>query len=163
MVDLDTTVPAALDYMRVRALPAQDSSTTIEAEDAIPEELEGSIQVAESDGASGGKYVVGMKGAYQDADYLEFTYNAPEAGKYQMQAFHSNEDLAGTHPYNIKIVDKYAVVEVNGQSDSPKFKLVEQDPKLYYFVDCGDHDPSTLSEGDELGSLNSVTDQIRIR
>ena len=46
-----TTVPAALDYMRVRALPAQDSSTTIEAEDAIPEELEGSIQVAESDGA----------------------------------------------------------------------------------------------------------------
>ena len=85
VVDLDTTVPAALDYMRVRALPAQDSSTTIEAEDAIPEELEGSIQVAESDGASGGKYVVGMKGAYQDADYLEFTYNAPEAGKYQMQ------------------------------------------------------------------------------
>ena len=160
VVDLDTTVPAALDYMRVRALPAQDSSTTIEAEDAIPEELEGSIQVAESDGASGGKYVVGMKGAYQDADYLEFTYNAPEAGKYQMQAFHSNEDLAGTHPYNIKIVDKYAVVEVNGQSDSPKFKLVEQDPKLYYFVDCGDHDPSTLSEGDELGSLNSVTDQM---
>lgn len=43
VVDLDTTVPAALDYMRVRALPAQDSSTTIEAEDAIPEELEGSI------------------------------------------------------------------------------------------------------------------------
>ena len=40
VVDLDTTVPAALDYMRVRALPAQDSSTTIEAEDAIPEELE---------------------------------------------------------------------------------------------------------------------------
>ena len=122
---------------------------------AMPEELEGSSQVAESDGASVGKYVVGRKGAYQDADYLEFTYNAPEAGKYQMQAFHSNEDLAGTHPYNIKIVDKYAVVEVNGQSDSPKFKLVEQDPKLYYFVDCGDHDPSTLSEGDELGSLNS--------
>ena len=32
--------------------------------------------------------------------------------------------------------------------------------KTYYFVDCGDHDPSTLSEGNELGSLNSVTDQL---
>ena len=164
VVDLDTTVPAALDYMRVRALPAQDSSTTIEAEDAIPEELEGSIQVAESDGASGGKYVVGMKGAYQDADYLEFTYNAPEAGKYQMQAFHSNEDLAGSHSYNIKVTDKYAVVDVNGTSQYPRFEGIvpvqAENLKTYYFVDCGDHDPSTLSEGDELGSLNSVTDQL---
>ena len=164
VVDLDTTVPAALDYMRVRALPAQDSSTTIEAEDAIPEELEGSIQVAESDGASGGKYVVGMKGAYQDADYLEFTYNAPEAGKYQMQAFHSNEDLAGSHSYNIKVTDKYAVVDVNGTSQYPQFEGIvpvqAENLKTYYFVDCGDHDPSTLSEGDELGSLNSVTDQL---
>ena len=77
----DMTNGAALDYMRVRALPAQDSSTTIEAEDAIPDDLAGSIQVAESEGASGGKYVVGMEGAYADADYLEFTYNAPSAGK----------------------------------------------------------------------------------
>ena len=155
-MDLDTTVPAALDYMRVRAA-AQDSSTTIEAEDAIPEELEGSIQVAESDGASGGKYVVGMKGAYQDADYLEFTYNAPEAGKYQMQAFHSNEDLAGDHSYNIKVTDKYAVVDVNGASQYPQFEGIvpvqAENLKTYYFVDCGDHDPSTLSEGDELGEL----------
>ena len=164
VVDLDTTVPAALDYMRVRALPAQDSSTTIEAEDAIPEELEGSIQVAESDGASGGKYVVGMKGAYQDADYLEFTYNAPEAGKYQMQAFHSNEDLAGSHWYNIKAIDKYAVVDVNGTSQYPRFEgIVPVKPEgltTYYFVDCGDHGVSTVTKGDEFGENNSVTDQI---
>ena len=164
VVDLDTTVPAALDYMRVRALPAQDSSTTIEAEDAIPEELEGSIQVAESDGASGGKYVVGMKGAYQNADYLEFTYNAPEAGKYQMQAFHSNEDLAGSHVYNIKAIDKYAVVDVNGESQSPAFEgtqpVVPEGLKTYYFVDCGDVDPTTVSQGDEFGLYNSVTEQI---
>lgn len=161
VVDLDMTNGAALDYMRVRALPAQDSSTTIEAEDAIPDDLAGSIQVAESEGASGGKYVVGMEGAYADADYLEFTYNAPSAGKYQLQAFHSNEDLAGSHGYNIKAIDKYAVVEVNGESDSPKFQLLDDiDSEIYYFVDCGDHDPSTLSEGDELGSFNSVTDQL---
>ena len=164
VVDLDTTVPAALDYMRVRALPAQDSSTTIEAEGAIPEELEGSIQVAESDGASGGKYVVGMKGAYQDADYLEFTYNAPEAGKYQMRAFHSNEDLAGSHGYNIKAIDKYAVVDVNGNYEYPRFEgIVPVKPEsltTYYFVDCGDHGVSTVTKGDEFGENNSVTDQI---
>lgn len=29
-----------------------------------------------------------------------------------------------------------------------------------YFVDCGDHDPSTLPNGEEFGLYNSVTDQI---
>lgn len=133
----------------------------IEAEDAVPEEMSGSVRVEESEGASGGKYVAGMKGAYENPDYLEFKYNAPEAGKYQMQVFHSNEDLAGSHSYNIKIIDKYAVVEVSGESDSPVFKMAKDtEGKMYYFVDCGDHDPSTLSEGDEFGSLNSVTDQM---
>lgn len=162
VVDLDMTVEAALDYMRVRALPNQDHSTTIEAEDAIPDSLKDSIQIAESTGASGGKYVMGMEGAYSNPDYLEFTYNAPAAGKYQMQLFHSNEDLAGSHAYNIKTTDKYAVVEVNGQSDSPKFVLKDEDvsAKLYYFVDCGDHNPATVSTGDKLGANNSVTDRI---
>ena len=163
VVDVDMTSEAALDYMRVQALPAQEHSTTIEAEDAIPAELAGSIKVADSEGASGGKYVEGMKGSYLNPDYLEFTYQAPAAGKYQMQAFHSNEDLAGSHSYNIKTTDKYAVVEVNGQSDSPKFVLAggeAEEPELCYFVDCGDHDPSTVSEGDSLGKNNSVTDQL---
>ena len=160
VVDLDMTA-GVLDYMRVRALPSQDNSTTIEAEDAVPSELADSIQIADSEGASGGQYVEGMEGAYENPDYLEFTYNAPAAGKYQMQVFHSNEDLAGSHSYNIKIIDKYAVVEVNGESDSPVFRLAEEeDLKQYYFVDCGDHDPSTLSEGDAFGSLNSATDQL---
>ena len=163
VVDIDMTTAAALDYMRVRALPAQSSSTTIEAEDAIPDGLADAIQVADSDGASGGKYVVGMKGDYQNPNYLEFTYNAPAAGKYQMQAFHSNEDLAGSHSYNIKATDKYAVVEVNGKSGSPKFTLAGDDvpeAKLYYFVDCGDHGVSTVSDGDKLGVNNSVTDKL---
>ncbi len=160
VVDLDMTA-GVLDYMRVRALPSQDNSTTIEAEDAVPSGLADSIQIADSEGASGGQYVEGMKGAYENPDYLEFTYDAPAAGKYQMQVFHSNEDLAGSHSYNIKIIDKYAVVEVNGESDSPIFQLAEDDDtQQYYFVDCGDHDPATLSAGDSFGSLNSVTDQL---
>lgn len=163
VVDVDTTSEAALDYMLVQALPAQEHSTIIEAENTIPAALSESIKVADSEGASGGKYVEGMKGSYRNPDYLEFQYQAPAAGKYQMQVFHSNEDLAGSHSYNIKATDKYAVVEVNGQSDSPKFTLAdgaEEEPELYYFADCGDHNPATVSEGDKLGSHNSVTDQM---
>ena len=77
-----------------------------------------------------------------------------------MQVFHSNEDLAGSHSYNIKATDKYAVFEVNDQSDSPKFEPAKAAAKTIYFVDCGDHDPSTVSSGDTLGTHNSVTDQI---
>ena len=55
VVDVDMTSEAALDYMLVQALPAQEHSTTIEAEQAIPAALSESIQVADSEGASGGK------------------------------------------------------------------------------------------------------------
>lgn len=34
------------------------------------------------------------------------------------------------------------------------------DPDLLYFVDCGDHGTSTLSEGDKFGKFNSRTDQL---
>lgn len=34
------------------------------------------------------------------------------------------------------------------------------DENLFYFVDCGDSDPTTLSEGDRLGRYNSVTEQF---
>lgn len=162
VVDIDTSVDAEIDYLRVRETGDSTNSTTIEAESAIPGSMQGRIQTAQNSGASGGKYVVGMPGAYTEAErkYLEFTYNASAAGKYQMQVFHSNEDLAGSHSYNIKATDKYAVVEVNGQSDSPKFEPANAAEGIAYFVDCGDHDPSTLSSGDTLGTHSSVTDQI---
>ena len=167
VVDIDATADIALDYLRVRALDAQDYSTTIEAENAIPAAMTDKIEVAESTGASNGKYVVGMEGAYEDADYLEFTYNAPAAGEYEMQIFHSNNDMSDGHYQSFKIMDKYAIVEVNGESDSPDFVIVD-DPNeasgtfndVVYFVDCGDHDPSTVNTGEKLGSHNSVTDQV---
>lgn len=164
VVDVDMTAAAELDYMRVRALSEQNYSKVIEAEDAVPAELADAIKIEESEGASGGRYVAGIKGEYENADYLEFTYDAPSEGKYQMQIFHSNEDLAGSHAYNIKVTDKYAVIDVNGRSAYPVFNntepLVPEDINTYYFVDCGDHNPETLSEGDSLGINNSVTDQI---
>lgn len=160
VVDIDTSVDAAIDYLRVRETGDSTNSTTIEAENAIPESMQGRIQTAQSSGASGGTYVASIPGAYQNPAYLEFKYTAPAAGKYQMQVFHSNEDLAGSHSYNIKATDKYAVFEVNGQSDSPKFEPANAAEGIAYFVDCGDHDPSTLSSGDTLGTHSSVTDQI---
>ena len=160
VVDIDTSVDAAIDYLRVRETGDSANSKTIEAESAIPESMQGRIQTAQSSGASGGTYVASIPGAYADPSYLEFKYNAPAAGSYQMQVFHSNEDLAGSHSYNIKATDKYAVFEVNGQSDSPKFEPAKAVAETIYFVDCGDHDPSTVSSGDTLGTHNSVTDQI---
>lgn len=162
IVDVDATVDAAVDYLRVRETGNTANSTTIEAENAIPASMSERIQTAQSDGASGGQYVIGMPGAYSDPAYLEFKYNAPSTGKYQMQVFHSNEDLAGSHAYNIKAIDKYAVFEVNGTSDSPKFSLIGDGAgnKPVYFVDCGDHDPATVSTGDLLGTHNSVTDRL---
>lgn len=160
VVDIDTSVDAAIDYLRVRETGDSANSTTIEAESAIPESMQGRIQTAQSSGASRGTYVASIPGAYADPAYLEFKYNAPAAGSYQMQVFHSNEDLAGSHSYNIKATDKYAVFEVNGQSDSPKFEPANAAEGIAYFVDCGDHDPSTVSSGDTLGTHSSVTDQI---
>lgn len=161
VVDIDGT--AELDYMRLSAGDYLDASTVFEAEDCIPSELKDSIEVLDSDGASGGKYVAGMAGSYETPDYLELIYNAPKAGTYALTVYHSNEDIAGTHGYNIKIIDKYAVFEVNGESMSPQFDVqdIPEDTRtVYYFVDCGDHDPSTVSEGDEFGILNTVTDRI---
>ena len=160
VVDIDTSVDAAIDYLRVRETGDSANSKTIEAESAIPESMKDRIQTAQSSGASGETYVASIPGAYADPAYLEFKYNAPAAGSYQMQVFHSNEDLAGSHSYNIKVTDKYAVFEVNGQSDSPKFEPANAAEGIAYFVDCGDHDPSTVSSGDALGTHNSVTDQI---
>ena len=160
VVDIDTSVDAAIDYLRVRETGDSTNSTTIEAENAIPESMKARIQTAQSSGASGETYVASIPGAYADPAYLEFKYNAPAAGSYQMQVFHSNEDLAGSHSYNIKATDKYAVFEVNGQSDSPKFEPAKAVADTIYFVDCGDHDPSTVSSGDMFGTHNSVTDQI---
>ncbi len=39
-------------------------------------------------------------------------------------------------------------------------KLYTPDPAVAYFVDCGDYDVTTVSEGDAFGVFNSVTEQI---
>lgn len=38
--------------------------------------------------------------------------------------------------------------------------FADDEPAVYYFVDCGDYLVDTVSDGDGMGSLNSVTDQF---
>lgn len=149
IVDVDTTRAAALDYMQVQEVTAMDNSvyeTTVEAENCIPSGS--SIQTADSPGASGGTYVVGMEGASTaETDvnkYLEFKYTASKAGIYQMRIYQSNNDICGTHWYNTKIIDKYASVKVNGE-----------DAKRYFFINTFSDDtfkektiPLNLKEGE---------------
>ena len=68
----------------------------------------------------------------------------------------------------------YDVLEVvftpEGDEDSAKIcdfiymtavkPLYEYDDSIAYFVDCGDHDTSTLTGRDKLGAYNSVTEQL---
>ncbi|MCH5188419.1 MAG: hypothetical protein J1F63_08440, partial [Oscillospiraceae bacterium] len=138
IVDIDTVGPAFVDYMRV-AWADLDISQTYEAEDA-----DGSFETAVA--AGGETYVMEMAGAGEPDCYLELTVNVPEAGLYKMQVFQSNNDLCGTHSYNIKIIDRYASFEVNGDRENAK---------RYFFPNTFSDDsfmertiPITLSAGE---------------
>lgn len=129
IIDVDTDVNAAVDYMRVKkAQGLEDLTQTIEAEDA---ELHGT-EVVESPYASNGKYIKGLEGdanAITNGKYIEFKVNVDKAGSYKMQIFYSNKDIFGTHAYNLKIIDKYASIQVN-----------DQEPKRYFFINTFSND-----------------------
>lgn len=112
IVDIDTDNPAFVDYMRV-VWAGLDISRTFEAEDA-----DGRFETAVA--AGGETYVMEMAGAENPDSYLELTVTVAEAGLYKMQVIQSNNDLCGTHDYNIKIIDRYATFEVNGDRENAK-------------------------------------------
>ena len=108
IVDIDTDCEAAVDYMHVIRSDS-NPAVVVEAEDA-----QGKFETAISGDAT---YVKEMRGD----EYLEMTVNAKQDGLYKMQVFQSNDDLCGTHSYNIKIIDRYATVEVNGEQSTRYF------------------------------------------
>ncbi len=109
IIDIDTDCKAAVDYMRV-IRSDEELSAVYEAEDG-----EGNFKTA----FSGDKeYVTEMLAGGEE--YLELTVNAPAAGLYKMQVFQSNNDLCGSHSYNIKIIDRYASFEINGDRENAK-------------------------------------------
>lgn len=52
-------------------------------------------------------------------------------------------------------------LSLEGDADVDSFELSDDvDKNLLYFVNAGDADPTTLSEGDKYGTMNSVTEQF---
>lgn len=106
IIDIDTDIDTAIDFMKV--VYAGIDSITVEAEDAC-----GEFETAKSK-YSGVTYVKEIAaGEYG----IEIEVSAPEAGLYAMQIYQSNDKLCGTHYYNIKIIDRYINISVNGGED----------------------------------------------
>lgn len=83
-------------------------------------------------------------------DYTEDSYNAFAAAKSYAEAVLKK---AGAYQCETDSAYKDLFLAVNGLE-------VAGGGAAVYFVDCGDHDPSTLSSGDSLGTNNSLTDMI---
>ncbi|MCD8049231.1 MAG: Ig-like domain-containing protein [Clostridia bacterium] len=139
VIDIDCDCDAAIDYMDV-IYANIDYSQTIEAEDAS-----GSFETAVS---GENTYVKEMLNTEQ---YLEFTVTVPEDGAYKMQVFQSNNDLCGTHSYNIKIIDRDAVFVINGD---------EENARRYFFPNTFSDD--TFLERTITLSLNEGENTIRV-
>ncbi len=115
LIDYDMTIPGSIDYMRVIA-SGENLSEVYEAEDAL-----GTFETISAPDTTYVAPLSGDKNAHKtDGKYIELQVTAPKAGLYKMQVFQSNNDLCGTHSYNIKIIDRYASFAVNGDVDNAK-------------------------------------------
>lgn len=113
IIDIDTSGDIALDNTRV-VLSDDDQSTVYEAENAS-----GAFNTKASGDTVYTLPLPGNKKAYE-TDYIELNVTVPTAGLYKMQVFQSNDELCGTHSYNIKIIDRYASFAVNGDYENAK-------------------------------------------
>ncbi|MBR5536064.1 MAG: Ig-like domain-containing protein [Clostridia bacterium] len=115
LIDYDMTTEGAIDYMRVTA-SGTDLSETYEAEAS-----QGTFSTLTNSDATYVTPLLGSTNAHQtEGKYIELKVNAPEEGLYRMQVFQSNDELCGTHSYNIKIIDRYASFAVNGDYENAK-------------------------------------------
>lgn len=76
-----------------------------------------------------------------------YTIDMSEANYLSLQCTVYAEDHKTTSVYNLRI-------------EQPAENRSNADPKLAYFVNCGDYNVGTLSEGDLFGIYNGVTEQI---
>ncbi len=134
-----------MNYIRIVKIPA-NSVTSLKITQ-MPDKLEYCVGEKElvTDGLK-------LQAVYKDgttkeveADACEFTgFDASKAGK-QM--------ITVSYTESVKVQTEFEVTVV-------KKPIVSADPNFIYFVDCGDFDPQTTSEGDTVGSSQSVTDRI---
>ena len=103
----------ALAVDRVAVEPSEGvlASQTIEAEDGV---LGGSARVQDLSLASGGKAVVGVGGAQDNANTLTTKVTVAEAGTYAMTVRYSNEEQSPASHYNPDPVARRADISVNG-------------------------------------------------
>ena len=81
-----------------------------------------------------------------------------------------DESKPQTLPLNGKYTDFTAVVYAEDHTTSKEYTITvvtpgdgiraNVDENVAYFVDCGDHGPATVSQGDLFGTHNSVTEQL---
>ena len=62
--------------------------------------------------------------------------------------------------YTVYAEDHKTYAVYNIRIEQPADNRVNTDPSLAYFVNCGDYDVATLSDGDLFGIYNGVTEQI---
>lgn len=120
IIDVDSDCDLQLDYMRVTDNSTQPAAEVKAADGA------GNFETAHSFYA-GTDYVKEIKAESDEVvreekgNYIEINADVPSAGKYEMQAYWSNDDLGGLHDISYKIIDRYAIVNVNGNSEKRYF------------------------------------------
>ena len=60
---------------------------------------------------------------------VEFNYTVPIGGKYAITIAYAQPEISGRHDYNVKLVERYAVISVNGKNQS-----------TYYFANTYSND-----------------------
>jgi len=76
-----------------------------------------------------------------------YTIDMSEANYLSLQCTVYAEDHKTSQVYNLRI-------------EQPADTRSNADPKLAYFVNCGDYNVGTLSDGDQFGIYNGITEQI---
>ncbi len=72
-----------------------------------------------------------------------------------------NSSRPGTVTVTVKYTEGAQTVQAAFDVTVVKTPIeISEDPNLMYFVDCGDFDPETTSEGDAVSKYQSVTDRI---
>jgi len=106
-------------------------------------------------------------------DAAEATVNVTIGDKYGYVTFNGNvidDAQAQTVALNGKYTNVAVVVYGEDHATSKEYTITfvtpgegvraDVDQSVAYFVDCGDHEPSTVTEGDLFGTHNSVTEQL---
>ncbi len=119
----------------------------------LPEEVSEDIKLPSS-GENGSK--IEWSSSNTDVISNDGKVTRPAAGKedvsVKLTATITSGDAKDTKEFEVKVLAEPAPVE--------KAPADREDKDVIYFVDCGDYTVDTVSAGDQLGTHNSVTEQV---